>query len=398
MSEMRLVGSNASGASADPVGELMPTVLNLYWFPLVLIQLSEGKAARPFLADVFGLSQSRLRPNRAQQWRPSTLRKAVAASEAWRVKRAISADWTVDEIEADGRSAPSALAGEPRPFANFVHGLEGVDKKSPLPLTKAFAEDVDRLLGQLAASYEARDLDSFKKLILECDWGGPASPDAIDASDAIRHAADWSTLTKASSGIADEILVCFLAALDVEHGATYFQRFRQRPLFPLVLPRVNPSVDLSAATVTIPKRNFIRRPARRLLELMYAMAFYVRHRRWPAKPVSRRNLAQAIDLDERHVGNLYDGTRRLTWRLYETISQRLFFSVGRKGPFNLPTPLFIAALLWGEALIATDAKGKVKRVVVLDERNYLRYWQWHRARWASQLPQGTEGWPDWLDN
>lgn len=372
-------------------------LLTLGHLPLILLIQLEGKAPRTFLSEILGLSSSRLRRSNQSKLRASTEQKAIHSARQWGRQRALRQGMSPDEFSAMEASFPSRLAGKPRPYADFIYG-----QQEPLPLTQAFGEDIDNLLDSLQASYLSNDLPSFQKILMEFDrWSAQIQPSETAAEKFLRRrqavgmAKDWQRTFEAAAGIADDIIFCFFAALDVEHGATYFKVFRPLPLFPLLLPKLHPDFDPENPANT-PKRNFIRRPARRLLEFSYAMMAWRRPRRWQKRPASRQELARALKLDEQHVGNLFDGTRNLTGTLFASLWEKLCRNVAKHEPFSLPLPLLIATVFWQSGLIAMQPNQKLKSVVLLDQDDYLSYWTWHRRRWASQLTNGSADWPKWF--
>jgi len=385
----------ASGASAHPL-------LNLSLFPLVLMTWMEGKALGPYLAELLGLSTSRFRRGKSMDLRESTLQKVQALNEKRTRESVLKKGGSEEQVAEFFRSTPSAKANQPRPYTDFIYALE-IAGSVKLPLTITFAEEIDCLANSISLAYQTNDLDSFKLAIAGCTWGdGVPQPIAEQEEgerrfDALNAATNWEEAFAALEGFADSVLICLFAALDAEHGSTFFGHFRPRPLFLLVAPKLNPAFDPDALD-KMPRRNLVYRPVRRLLELSYALMFWVRHKRWPAKPVGRKALGEALGLDDRSVGNLFDGTRNLSANLFNSLWDSMAKSTARSGPFNSPSPLILATIFFQNGLIALHPNQKLKKVAVLNDANYTRIWTWHRQRWASQLRQGTEGWPTWLDD
>lgn len=384
------------------LGDSARALLNLSLLPLVLMTWLEGKALAPFLAELFGLSTSRFRRGKGLDLRESTLQKVQALNEKRTRESVLKNGGSEEQVAEFFRSAPSARANQPRPYANFIYALE-IAGPVKLPLTIAFAEEIDCLANSISLAYQANDLESFKLAIAGCNWGqGVPRPIAEEEEgerryEALNAAANWKEAFAELDGFVDNVFICLLAALDAEHGSTFFYRFQARPLFLLVAPKLNPAFDPNALD-KMPRRNLVYRPVRRLMELTHALIFWARHNRWPAKPVGRKALSEALRLDDRSVGNLFDGTRNLNATLFESMWHCMSKSVAMSGPYPAPLPLALAAICWQNGLITLHPNHKLKSVTVLNNANYTRYWTWHRQRWASQLRQGTEGWPTWLDD
>jgi hypothetical protein len=128
------------------------------------------------------------------------------------------------------------------------------------------------------------------------------------------------------------------------------------------------------------------------------MMVRAKKQRWPDKPVGRKELGEALGHGDQEIGNLFDGTRNLNARLFATLWERLCQTVARREPFYFPWPLLLAAICCQNLLINQHPNRKLIGGLLRDHANYTRIWNWHRQRWASQLSQGTEGWPAWLDS
>jgi hypothetical protein len=360
----------------------------------------EGKALGPFLAEVTGLSASRFRHGKSLQIRESTLQKVRANAEKRTRESMLKNGGCEEQVVEYFNSAPSARANQPRPYADFIYALE-VAGSVKLPLTIAFAEEVDCLANSISLAYQADDLDSFKQAIAGCNWGEGVSRAEDEEGErrvaALNATTNWDEAFAELAGFTDHVFICLLAALDAEHGSTFFGHFKPRPLFLIVAPKINPAFDPSALDKT-PRRNLVYRPVRRLLELSHALMFWARQKRWPTKPVGRKALGEALGLDDRSIGNLFDGTRNLSATLFDSMWHCMSKSVVKSKPFAVPIPLVLAAICWQNGLITLHPNQKLKSVTLLNDANYTRFWTWHRQRWANLLCQGTEGWPTWLDD
>jgi hypothetical protein len=362
----------------------------------------EGKTLGPFLSELVGLSPSRFRRGKGLILRESTLRKVRDRNESLTRESVLKNGGSEEQVAKFFNSAPSAKANQPRPYADFIYALETAGSVK-LPLTITFAEEIDCLASSISLAYQANDLDSFKQAIAGCNWGeGVSRPIAEEEEGerrlaALNAATNWDEAFAELVGFTDHVLICLLAALDAEHGSTFFGHFQPRPLFVLVAPKLNPTFDPNALDQA-PRRNLVYRPVRRLLELSHALMFWAKHKRWPAKPIGRKALGEALGLDDRSVGNLFDGTRNLNATLFNSLWHCMSKSVVKAEPFAAPLPLVLAAICWQNGLITLHSNQKLRSVTVLNDANYTRYWTWHRQRWTSQLHQGTDGWPTWLDD
>jgi hypothetical protein len=385
--------------AADPNGP-EAVLVRLPLIPLVLTGWCAGKSLRPFLVEALGLSASRLRLGASLQLRDSTERRAIAYSRKRFQERATALGWDERQVAARLANLPSVLAGEPRPYADLIYHLEHPGCWG-LPLTIALAEEIDKLVAVLLAAHANADLQLFKQALLENDWGDGFLRPIVDREETARrknalHAAnDWEGALTAAVGYFEDILWCLPAALDAEFGSAYFGRFQPRPLFLCVTPQMHNDFDLDVLDKR-PLRNLVSRPIRRLLELSHALIVWSKEQRWPDKPVGRSKLGEVLQLDDQSIGNLFDGTKKMTAKLFDGQWTQLNSSVARGGEFAPPMPLLLAAVCCQNGLLAQYPNQRLKSVVLIDEAKYTRFWGWHRQRWSSQLRQGTESWPAWL--
>lgn len=374
---------------------------HLQLLPLNIMAWMDGRKLLPILAEVTGLSPSHLRDSKPSRLRASTEKTVAENSRKHFHKRAAENGWSREDIERYINEVPSTLAGESLPFADLIYSVQyfGAWK---LPLTIAYAAEYDRLINQMLIAQNKNDLEFFKRTLLESKWwNAPQEYVAIlqcresFISD-LNAANDWGTALQISNKyFLDNLLMCLIAALDAEFGAIYFPGQRPHPLFTFVTPKLNPQFNPDSGS-EIPRRNLVIFPARRLLEFSYAVMVWIKRKQWPKGPVGRKRLGEVLDLTDQHVGNLFDGTRKMTLRLFDQQWGRLCKKVAYRDPLPAPTPLLLAVSLFQNGFIRRYDNQKLKSVVIFDEVIYRDYWKWHRGRWASQLPKGDADWPDWL--
>ena len=365
--------------------------------PFELFTLLEGKATRSLISEITGISVSHLRSGKNVTLRESTENRAIRNATEWSHKRVIAQGWSEEEWSLLVESAPSSIAGEPRPFADFIHGL-----KSPgayeFPQATAFAEEIDLTVIKLLDAYKSDDLESFRRSVLECDWvAAVASQQEIsEQMAALRTVTDWDAALTVAQQFIFDMLLCYFAALDAEFGLTYFTRFELRPLFLLVMPKLNEKIDPGLFD-NISKRNLIRQPIRRLLELSHALMVWGKDQHWPCKPVGRKELGAALGLDDQYIGNYFDGTRNMHAKSFVSYWEKMCETVADCPPFYAPLPLLLAAIFW-QRTITRYSNQKIKSFILPDKEKYTRFWMWHHQRWGSQLNRDAVGWPTWLDD
>lgn len=379
--------------------ELARILETLPLFPLTLYALLLGRKVRPFLAEVTGLSQSHLRRGKNPRLRKATESRAIESVKQWGKNSAAAQGWSEAEIKAHMQAAPSHVVGEPRPYADFIYGLQ-IPGRYELPQSIAFAEEIDMLVARLQDAHQAGNLEAFRKSILECNlarkmFGSVGNQQEAEQYEVALHAAsDWNGVVNAVQIIFPNLVLSLFAALDAEYGLIFFQRLKPRPIFLLVMPRMNPQSDLQMANKRL-DRNFVYQPVRRLLELSHALMIWVRDQRWPDKPVGRKELGEALGLEDQHIGNFFDGTRKMNAKIFDGLWVKMCETVAKCEPFSSPLPLLLAAIYW-QSCITRHPNQKLKSFILPDDANYTKFWSQHRRRWASQLDNGTVSWPDWL--
>jgi hypothetical protein len=157
---------------------------------------------------------------------------------------------------------------------------------------------------------------------------------------------------------------------------------------------MNPQTNLGSLDM-LPRRNLVYQPARRLLEFSHALMVWIRDKRWPDKPVGRKELGEALDLTDQSIGNFFDGTRNMNVKHFGDYWVKMCETVAKCEPFPPPLPLALAAMYW-QSTITRQPNQKLGSFILFDEVSYTSYWTWHHQRWASQLNNGTVGWPAWL--
>lgn len=372
----------------------------LEYLPLLPFELTAslaGKSIRPFLAELTGISASHLRRGKECKLRESTERKLIDTAKEKFHKQAEKQGWSEKEITTYLESAPSIVSGHSRPFADLIHGLQ-IPGVYEFPQATAFAEEVDLIISKLLDAHRGDDLVAFKQVILDCVWREVLASQEKFAQqmEALQTASDWDATLSASQQFILNMLFCFFSALDAEFGLIYFSRLESRPLFLIVMPKLNSKVDLDSLD-KIPKRNFVYQPVRRLLELSHALMVWGKDQCWPHKPVGRKELGKALGLDDQYIGNYFDGTRNMDAASFESYWIKMCGTVADCKPFNAPMPLLLAAIFW-QSMITRYPNQKLKSFILPDKETYTLYWKWHHQRWASELNKGAVGWPIWLDD
>ncbi|KPF45979.1 hypothetical protein IP87_14145 [beta proteobacterium AAP121] len=325
-------------------------------------------------------------------------------SIAWLRGRLAAAQFTPSEAETFISQMPSRRAGRARAFGDFIHRLSRGDGQV-FQLTQRLAERVDVLCEELVFAHDAENLSAFKSVLLDNDWlrdqhwclGTEAPSEQVRQK--VVEARDWQALDEATKVPFANVWLSFMAAIDLEFAQRHFEFFAPRPLFLDLLPTLGPTVEMGAAEIELPRRDRFRLPTRRLLELCFALLHYRAHRVWPSSPPTRKEIARASGYRDVDIGNFYDGTKKLTAKVFgewwATVARD--FATSSEVVPPSPTPLLMAALAWHSGMVAFDARSKVRQMTLFDGGEYLSWWHAHQQDWGAELSAGTVEWPGWLD-
>lgn len=372
--------------------------------PLKLELLLDGRSPATVLNETTGLSLSRLRQADRRPLQEGSLRRVADHSIAWLRGRLAAAQFTLSEADAFISQMPSRRAGRARPFGDFVHRLSGGDGQI-FQLTQRLAERIDGLCDELGVAHDAGNLSAYRSVLLDNDrlrdqhWCVGAEAPMEELRKKVVEARDWQALDEATKVPFANVWLSFMAAIDLEFAHRHFELFAPRPLFLDFLPTLGPTVEMGAAEIKLPRRDRFRLPTRRLLELCFALLHYRAHRVWPSSPPTRKDLAGASGYRDVDIGNFYDGTKKLTAKVFgewwATAARDFATSSGVVPPS--PTPLLMAALAWQSGLVSFDARSKVQQMTLFDGGEYLTWWHAHQQDWGAELSAGTVEWPSWLD-
>lgn len=378
-------------------------------FPLASIGLARGKTWRPFFTEITGLSVGRITQGKIDKIRPSTLKRVQENSIAWAFEQGKKRGWTTEDLSVQMAAIPIKIDGKVGSWASWIKSMELPDLIH-LPLSIALALKADELLQSLIDACNQDDIEKFKREICthkECSnqtnrigHAEPASKPRSDDAEWIIPS-DWNEVSVILDNWLEYILLDIYTGLDAEWGSQYFSAANPMPFFLWIAPRINENWNIQSGPV--PSKNLIYRPARRLLELSYSVVHRHYRKFWPSAPVGRSELGKALQISDAHVGNYFDGTRKLTLSAYNSYWQAMckhFSSDHHKPEYSpiCPIPLAFLAITFQETLIKNTSENKLKSFTLLDEDDYKRRWECHRRRWDIQPSPVEVDWPDWLLN
>lgn len=385
---------------------------------------SRNQSIGSLLHEQTGLSKARISQGNIDAVRPSTLRKMEKHRQELLEKRTADPEELAYELKKIA-TAPQTSSQKYGLLACWMHELE-VLPEIPLPISKAVALTMDELLESLLAACAHDDLAEFKQVLLRHIGHHGLAVRAGEEPRArlvpeleiaeLGAVEEWSQALSFTGQLVDDLYWDMISTLDVEWNGHSFFGLQCSPLFPLVM--VRPQNGLLEGRVPSSKKNLFFQPSRRLLEFLYAWAYYIRYRKWPAEPPSPQTLAsilfkpgQAEVMKNSDVSNYFDGSTKLTFDLAceHWIQMDDHFSRSRKDGQQTrpPFPMIMLALQWQSVMVLD--KGKSFFLPDLEKYNLLwrnrrEQWNAHQARQEKRSIQtGLEReepieWPAWMLN
>lgn len=364
--------------------------------PISLVAASLGREVRPFIAEVTGLSQARISQGNLDRLRTSTVAKMSEHAAEWAAEQGSRNGLPAEELKRRRSNIPSCSDGETGSFSSWVHGYQ--DEAVSLPRTVSAAMEVDELLLTMSTYATVNNLSGFVQALQEFQGRSLLHVPGASLTDET-PIADWkSALTFTDTALLG-VLWSLYAHLDAEWGSQYFKFMEPVPVFLLVAPLLN--LPLGDKPTVGRSRNLVDRPVRRLLELSHALAYRTFRTTWPSEPVGRSDLGKILLEASEHVGNYFDGTRKLTTKVYQQYWHLLCneYSHKRLSHDELPPSPMVAAsvaLGWQKLLLNTTNEKKLLSFVVPDVGSYRTHWNHYRQTLGVEQAAHTEQWPEWL--
>lgn len=377
-----------------------------------VIQLLESFALLPFhicaagrnqsvpslLHDATGLSKARISKGNLGAIRPSTQKKIDAHLQKQLTQQFKNNPQALARLQQKFANPPKTSSGANAPWAGFMDQLEFLPEIS-MGISKAVALAVDELVETLLSACRNNELCSFKQAVLSHlnDHGlavrlgnDPVAFPAPSADQSAWQAMEsWEQATGLVHSFLEHLYWDLISTLDAEWCGTYFRACKAMPMFPLVM--VRPQAGLVENLKITSRKNVFFRPSRRLLEFLYAVVFYIRHKKWPAKQPSPRVLGDILYRPGQTelpgaslINNYFDGTAKLTVELVIDHWHQMFahFMPERQEADrpNPPLPMIGLALHWQKLLIQDNGRS----FILSDLDGYQALWAHRHCQWKSQ--------------
>lgn len=420
--EVQASDVHVAEASSASVAQMLE---GLSLLPLHSLAENRGQSMRSLLQDMTGLSKGRIAKGKLDDLRPSTRQKIAAHQQQWLEDTFKDRPEQLVRVQANIAASPTLGNGKVAVLATWVHQFEH-SPEFVLPVSKAVALVVDEVLDALLIACAEDDLEHWKQTLLDhlrqrgtaISIGDqpvalPATADDLDTCKAI---STWSQAEALTKQLLDHWYLNMITALDAEWSSQYFAGRQTMPLFPLVMGAV--PAGWSEPNGTSSRKRLVIRPSRQLLQVLYALTYFVRYKKWPKNPPKPGALAEALiqhelteEANRALIYNYFDGTTDLTFdQVCDHWIQMAQHFMPNKKPEDLygpPYPMIRLALQWQKLLVQNQGR----TLFVLDMEKYKALWSHYRQRWVEQqaereraVPQTghTKGepivWPDWMLN
>lgn len=295
------------------------------------------------------------------------------------------------------------LANEPGLMSAVVRGLSlDVDIYSR---TLDLAHRVDRLSTDLVEMRQADKLADARQALLDCQWFATEhwhlNLRGVERADEVRRlmkqAENWSALDIPFNVLMINVLLQFLATLDLEFRSSYAPSFEATPTFAHLLPSLSDDKLLQFDHVKGKNRNLVHRPIRRLTDLLACMRQRKLLGHWPGQIPKVHDIASWMNIDESKLTKWRFG-RRLTSSDFTRAWDEMFMSFEPDDRPPAPGPLLVAAHLL-TILYVRGNREKREDVTVLipvpDDNDYLKWWKRQKSELTSDgkgLRFGTAPW------
>lgn len=362
------------------------------------VEVAENQKLAPLLAKRTGISEPTLRKPE-NQVRSSTKRTIEEATFCHLRKRLRDQGWPNDVAQRWLEGCPKT------PAAGLVYGTQ-TPKTPEFTATVDLARRIDGLGSDLLSARRRNRIGEAKTLLLETAWlhrqyfvDGEAewSLETVPkAQGLIAEAREWRDLEFAMNPVMWNALFSLLALWDVELGRSpSLDSLEPTPIFGYLMPAFTGVTGQPASK----RRDVLRFPVRRLIDLVAALSHLHNEEEWPPKPLRVKDLVVASELAGSSIPatsfiKWRRGDKHLSWRDFEGL-WLVLFPARRGGRRVHPVaPLYFAATIF-QFLLVKNISGNVSLLLMRD--HYECWWGHHdRRQQAKDNEVGNHPWPAWL--
>ncbi len=303
-------------------------------------------------------------------------------------------------------------------FSSFFWGV-GDPYPSDWHETKLLAIELDEEDKHLGILFKNADLIVFKQRILRLledkevhAWFSLFERDFSKTLEDAKSASELKDLGTVISYWIVQAIFRYLACWDVEFQRRYLSndigrhRFKPKPLFSYLLPRLNPKRKTNADGTHSP-RGIFHLPMRHLLIVTFSLAYFHRNQTWPKNHQLKTDYISGwIDSNQTKdtaqlMKKIFRGTKGITAQEFDAMWVSMT-KIGEKGSCPMtPWPLYIAANLW-TLLFIKFGKNKGEKFPIeltsIDPSVYKYWWDIYFEKSPGRNSVSTnQPWPDYLE-
>lgn len=212
------------------------------------------------------------------------------------------------------------------------------------------------------------------------EWDSSTDPEALSQ---IKSAQNWTDIDRPWRALVFNMLFSLMACWDIEFYSQYFRPFEPRPLFSLVLPKLDPAAKYSDESTIKKRRGMFWFPIKRLIDLMACIGHCNRNNCWPDSAPKVNDIARMTREREQELVNWRDGTKRFMVGDFRRMWEKL------RPDTIAPMPLFIASTMWQILFVDFGDNKKPKTMFLFDDR-YQWWWEAHCIKLANDLSLSSE--------
>jgi len=361
------------------------------------------------LGDATGLSERTWRNRLHSKWNPAPedIEKLKGKQLSAFVARQEKHGYSEQESNDIFCGSPSWQAGAFLPTADIIYWCAPT-RAEDYSNSIGLASVLDHLSNAYFVAKEAGNFEQARHVVMEVGkWTLSQCPPGSDLQTLDDHlatlesASEIEGLLKAAKEFAGEGMLLCLSCWDLEFCSAFTAgKAKAYPLFELVMPRLDPSIEIDPNTGQLfrngktAKRKQFQKPISRLIDFIAVLAARRRSGQKPASIPSVREMSAWFDVDESKIVSWRDETTKFTERDFFRVWKSAI-PVDEKGerPAD-PLPMLVAALIWSPLLTRDESK----TVSLIDPReDYESWWMRNHARLTAKgLPFGNTPWPECL--
>lgn len=364
--------------------------LHPYSFVYTVFERSHGFSLSSLLAEITDKHQSNFSGKRLK----ISDRLGREVEEAARRKIELLPDYQKDFI----KQSPGFDDGKLAPFQTMAYWFH------PLHESFGFAEKFDALFLKIPekAEFSEEDIKSIQNIVSETDWlfddihwSITFNGKIINYRESFYNAQNTKEFTENFNLLVFNLIHFFIAGFDVLTFKHYCIGFKPASFIEIFYEHKSKEVIGKDSSNVKYSGKVIKRPFRRLLEFIYAIAYRVsdKNKKWPTEACKPKDLAKCNFWETKKLDRLFNGSQqKLTLKEYEQFCKSIFESFHQPNNVDL-RPFYFLALVDDLYFYEFNKKN----FSAPDFFGYMHLWEYQKKVFLddNDIKNPVE-WPDWL--